>query len=305
MKTYLYFVHALSPLHCSSGRGEGAIDLPIMREASTRLPVIPGSSIKGVIRDWHTARSDKTTVSAIFGPDSNNASAHAGCVCFGDAVLAALPVRSLAGIFAWVTCPYVLGRLKRDGEASETHAQKIPNIPQVSKGTALLSAKSTLRMGRTPGSLVLEDFKIPVSGEINADDWADFIGKGAFEDTHWQGLFRERFAIVSDDIFSHLMRHRIEVNTRVRIDAGTKTVAKGALWTEEALPVETILWSLLQTETPHMKDAPTDLSSPNAVANEVLPHGKDLLVQLGGNASVGQGRVRLIRTKKDEGKGKK
>jgi CRISPR-associated protein Cmr4 len=85
----------------------------------------------------------------------------------------------------------------------------------------------------------------------------------------------------------------------VRIDAGTGTVAKGALWTEEALPIESVLWGLLQTELPRNKVA-SKYSSPDAVAKAVLPEAEELTLQIGGNASVGQGRVRMISCYKEE-----
>ncbi|WP_298819062.1 RAMP superfamily CRISPR-associated protein [Chloroflexus sp.] len=49
--TYLYFLHALSPLHAGTGQGSGVIDLPIAREKATGIPYLPGSSVKGVLRD--------------------------------------------------------------------------------------------------------------------------------------------------------------------------------------------------------------------------------------------------------------
>jgi CRISPR-associated protein Cmr4 len=51
MAARLMFVHALSSLHAGTGQGVGTIDLPIARERATDLPVIPGSSIKGCLRE--------------------------------------------------------------------------------------------------------------------------------------------------------------------------------------------------------------------------------------------------------------
>ena len=51
MEALLLFVHALSPLHVGIGQGVGLIDLPIAREKATGLPILPGSSLKGALRD--------------------------------------------------------------------------------------------------------------------------------------------------------------------------------------------------------------------------------------------------------------
>ncbi len=51
MQARLLFTHALSPLHAGTGQGVGVIDLPIAREKATGLPFLPGSSVKGTLRD--------------------------------------------------------------------------------------------------------------------------------------------------------------------------------------------------------------------------------------------------------------
>src|SRR3990172_983710 len=111
MQAKLLLIHALSPLHAGTGQGVGVIDLPIAREKATQIPFLPGSTLKGVFRD---ACTDPTLRTNVFGPDSGNPDQHAGAVAFTDARLLLLPVRSLMGVFAWVTSPLLLRRLSRD-----------------------------------------------------------------------------------------------------------------------------------------------------------------------------------------------
>ena len=66
MEARMLFLHALSPLHAGTGQGAGAIDLPVAREKATGLPYLPGSSLKGVLRD---ACKNGETRKKIFGPD--------------------------------------------------------------------------------------------------------------------------------------------------------------------------------------------------------------------------------------------
>ena len=110
MNTRLTLIHAVTPLHAGTGHAVGAIDLPIARERPTGIPLLPGSSLKGALR----ARSEGEHKLALFGPETTNASDHAGAVQFADAHLLLLPVRSLWGTFAWVTSPYLVQRFMRE-----------------------------------------------------------------------------------------------------------------------------------------------------------------------------------------------
>src|SRR5438309_535349 len=47
----LLFLHAQTGLHPGSGTALGTVDLPIQRERHTQWPVIPGSTLKGILRD--------------------------------------------------------------------------------------------------------------------------------------------------------------------------------------------------------------------------------------------------------------
>ena len=105
MKTQPFLLHALSPIHAGTGHAVDVIDLPIARQRATGIPFVPGPSIKGVLRESHRTTDPADTWRAIFGPDTANASDHAGALVVGDALLLALPVRSFKGTFAWVTSP--------------------------------------------------------------------------------------------------------------------------------------------------------------------------------------------------------
>ena len=49
-----YFLFTRTPLHVGAGQSVGYADLPIQREPHTRIPIVPGSSFKGVLADlWN------------------------------------------------------------------------------------------------------------------------------------------------------------------------------------------------------------------------------------------------------------
>jgi CRISPR-associated protein Cmr4 len=59
--TQLLFIHALSPLHAGTGQSIGAIDLAIARDRATQFPYLPGSSLKGSLRDVAGLKQRKRT----------------------------------------------------------------------------------------------------------------------------------------------------------------------------------------------------------------------------------------------------
>jgi len=93
-------------------------------------------------------------------------------------------------------------------------------------------------------------------------------------------LLSERLAIVPDDLFSHFVQNFTEVVERIKIDPETGTVKTGALWTEENLPAESLLYSLY-FESSEVKEA-----------EEYLPKEGSITV-LGGDQTVGRGFLKL------------
>ena len=59
MKQKLMTIFSRTPVSVGAGSSVGAIDLPVMRERHTRIPIIPGSSVKGVLRDLWNDDKDK------------------------------------------------------------------------------------------------------------------------------------------------------------------------------------------------------------------------------------------------------
>src|SRR5579884_2839412 len=138
MNARLTFIHALSPLHAGTGQGTGVIDLPIAREKATGLPFLPGSSLKGTLR----AQCSGQDCVKVFGPDAADIltdSNQASAAQFSDQRLLLLPIRSLAGTFAWVTSPYVLRRLTRDIKDADLSQSAPHTIPDTVKESCLVT----------------------------------------------------------------------------------------------------------------------------------------------------------------------
>ncbi len=289
MKTRLTFIHALSPLHAGTGQGVDIIDLPIAREKSTGIPFLPGSSLKGTLRDL-CGDKRKTQV---FGPEKENASDHAGAIIFSDQRLLLLPVRSLAGTFAWVTSPYLLHRFKRD--SISTTANQWPNIPSPNdqKQCFVTVDESRITMD---GNVYLEDLDLTAAPHADAASWADKLAATLFtQDETWQSSFKARFCVAHDDLLGFLLDTATEIAARIRLQSDAKTVEQGGLWYEEALPTETILTGLALS-APNGKTGMNDDDIFAVISAIIEKEKQPQPLQLGGKATVGRGlcNVRLV-----------
>ena len=226
-----YVLHALSPLHAGVGQAAELIDLPIARLKGSGIPFVPGSSIKGVLREARTGKIATDELESVFGPDTDNADKHAGALICTDARLLALPVRSFRGTYAYVTSPLLLTLAGRD-------LPKPLPIPNVARGIQVAAA-STLKDG---GKVYLEDLDLDVQNvDRSFHDWLDRIARVFGGTVDEQKIFSNRFAVVDDETMTFLWETATQLDQRVRIDPDTRTVAKGALWLEESLPPETLL----------------------------------------------------------------
>lgn len=276
-----YILHALSPLHAGVGQAAELIDLPIARLKGSGIPYVPGSSIKGVLRDARNGSGGAAAeVTAVFGPDHNNAGEHAGALVCTDARLLALPVRSFRGTFAFVTSPLLLALAARDLEP----APAVPTMPnQGCMAAAAIAAD---------GKVYLEDLDLDTAQpDRDFELWCDRLAPVFGDDSAGQQIFRGRFAVVDDETMTFLWETATQLDQRVRIDPDTRTVARGQLWLEESLPPETLLIGLLLAERSRKKNHDME---PDAVMDFALPSAQGQVLQFGGKSSVGRGRCRMV-----------
>lgn len=289
-----------TPLHAGGGGKEAVIDLPIQREAHTGWPCVYGSAMKGALR----ARAEQLGIDQVlleqtFGPDTENASDHAGALIVSDARLLLLPVRSLTTYFKRVTCPALLRRLLTD-LARAGYAVEGLSLPNVDAQQPMALGTSS----RQVDELYLEEFRFAYQHWDSADQWLDllhqFLGRvpgiepGALRDE-----LKEQLVIVDDDSFTHLCRSALPVLPHIRINSATKTVATGALWYEENLPADTVLYTVLGCQPSRKQDhemAAGDLMSAINQALFTTPY-----IQIGGNETTGMGWCRVAHYASTEG----
>ncbi|MHA1363058.1 MAG: type III-B CRISPR module RAMP protein Cmr4 [Candidatus Freyarchaeota archaeon] len=302
-KTMVMYIYAETPLHPGSGTAiSGIADLPVQRERHTGFPIIQGSSLKGVMRS--SAESvgiegavklkrgeeeiEKKKVDIVFGEPER-----IGGVSVTDARLLAFPVRTLKGVFGWITCPLVLDRYKRDLTLAGFEANwDVPGPSSEEK--VLVKENSNLvleaREGDTTRKYVyLEDLQL----EIEQKEISDKIFEGIFaalpENKEYKALkekLKKDLIIVSDEVFRELVLLTTEIIARIRIKPETGTVQGGALWYEEYLPTDTLMYSLILI--PRRLDTLTS----EETADMLLQYN-GAIIQIGGDETIGKGFARI------------
>lgn len=116
-KNNIWFITAKTNLHVGNENTSsyGLIDLAIQRNATTNLPCINSSSLKGALNEYAAAQETNITpenLVKIFGCDKTNkiTSTQKGNYTFFDANILFLPKQSDTQLFELVTCEAVLKR---------------------------------------------------------------------------------------------------------------------------------------------------------------------------------------------------
>lgn len=318
-KALIMYIYAETPIHAGSGATLGVVDLPIQRERHTGFPIIQGSSLKGVLRNSlkgvkDNALSNKCKICPIkendivkeacricgdiFGTEEG-----IGGVSITDAKILAFPVRTLKGVFGWITCPLVLSRYKRD--LSLVKGGDINwNIPNFNSEEAIISKDSNLK---EDNYVYIEELQLKcVENEI-VSTIAKEISEALPDDNIYKEIkekLKKDLVIVSNDVFRDLINLTTEIVTRIRIDPLKGIVKEGALWTEEYLPTDTILYSLIlipSARTLNLDDLNeklrNEIESLKNYAEKIVKLFKILydgrILQIGGDETIGKGFVRL------------
>lgn len=256
-----------TPLHPGTGRVTGVVDLPVAREATTGYPTVPGSSLKGALRElarteWD-ASDDHPDIRLVFGA----ADSGAGGVAVSDVRLLLLPVRSLTSHYRWVTCAYALERWQRDCGLSGVPVT-LPEIPKVADGEALAA---------TDAPVHLEELSFAVEAWSGLASVAQALAPLVAHEQLRNRLV-DQLIIVSDNEFKYFAEYGLSVTARNALEKESKMSQN--LWYEESLPPDTLLYALLLGR-PGQERALERLRG-------LLPSERPY-VRLGGNETVGHG----------------
>jgi CRISPR-associated protein Cmr4 len=304
------FLLCETPLHVGSGSDLGVIDLPIQRERHTDVPKVESSSLKGALREAFeqhapdTELEEQKKIHVSFGYDEagcsegikgffKDNSEFSGCLGFTDGRLLLFPVKSLRGVFAWVTCPDVLHRFADEMKLADTSfSLSMPKENTCPKDTQVLV---------NGNQLVLEEYTYTIAKDENENGactkLAQWLQAKLFpRESYWGEKIVTNLVVLSNDDFRDFTRFSTEVVTRTKIDNRTGTVAKGALFTEEFLPAESILYSLVLASPEFSKREKIFNDAPDVIHyfGETVNSKLNNILQLGGDATLGKGIMRAV-----------
>lgn len=259
----IVYYHSITPMHIGSGSSLSVVDLPIYRESHTDFPVIPSSSIKGVVRATFERENPKEVVRKIFG--SEEGGEQAGEVIFTDAKILLFPVKSLKGVFVWITSPMVLDRFERDTGKRMEFEYKLQGLQ------ALASSDRPM----VNGKVILEEFSFDGKVESKLKRIKDILKHQIDEN---------RIVVLPDDIFRFFVKNYTEVVARIRIDQEKGTVKEGGLWYQELTPPETVYYSCILSRV-------NQQDSLNKVADYL---NEKQVLQFGGDETLGRGFTKIV-----------
>ena len=261
------YLYSLAPIHCG---GEGDLDniSEIAREVHTNFPYIPGSSLRGSLRNEVEEYQGKEVGDRLFGHELIDGKMGVHQVWFGDARLLWVPMRTMSvqgeDVFTWVSCPTLLrdcaliSRRSFDGFAALT--------------SAVGSRKDTYMVADARVEVAVMTAEQKNSIELS-ENWSTSLG----DDTksHWEN----NRIVLPDNDFQVLMEHALW--TQVRNVVATSGGAE-IFWTDVCIPRDTIFYyawgySIAKNDPIQAKDCET--------MQEVLTG----LIQVGGQANVGRG----------------
>jgi CRISPR-associated protein Cmr4 len=313
VRAEVLFLFAESPVHAGAGSVRAAVDLPIQRSVHTGWPVLNDSTVRGGVRAWVAGLRGEDKANEWFGIEGPHVeNPHAGRLSTADAELLLFPVAAPKGMTAWITCLAALRYFERKlalledlltpqaaGRAAELRQALEPFPPDVAGNSACVTTDSALAWPVPGGAakVVLESDSFTVAAPA-ADELARWFSQNAVPfGEYWRERLLDRFAVLPDEAFRHYVLRKTEIRTRIRIDEGR--VAEGALWKEENLPMDSLLYTLVTAIGDY---GAGDEAGTRRARGEVLAAfvaemnlAARPVFQLGGDQNLGRGFLRLSR----------
>lgn len=233
-----------SPLHVGAGASVGIVDLAIIRERHSCYPVIPGSSLKGVLADlWkdnhdeNGKRLSDSEAELLFGKDNDPKNARAGKLLLGEAKILAFPIRSAKKGFAWITCPLALARFARDSHLNI-------NIPDDLEEEEILAPERL----SIKGKVIVEEYCLNRKDNLGKDilDACQSLS----QDNIWKQEMAGHLTVISNEIFAYFVQNACEIAQHIKIDHDSGTVKDGALFNQENVPSECLFYSVVHEVQP-------------------------------------------------------
>ncbi len=267
-KTKKYLAIAREPVYVGTGGYRiGRVDNTIIRDPSTNLPKIPGTTISGNARyySWLAYKSEEMDINLgcakgkktegespcgvcpvclTYGFASDE-KAHSGLAYFSDARILFFPVATMMGT-VWVTSDEIV-REFIDANGTEVNVSR-------EKFLASSTIKDSLPRDNSDNSFLNFGWiMLKLEKEVNTSSWKIKSNGGNSEVGNLNDFFNEienKVCIVSREVFHHIVNSNLETRTSVSINPVTGAAESGALFTYEALPRGTVFIMDVTYENP-------------------------------------------------------
>lgn len=213
-----HLARCLDPVHIGAGGYQlGRVDMTVVREPSTGIPKIPGTSLAGAIRAYAEMAKEEAPslpdIRIVFGDGGSEG--RQGMLRFYDADVVLFPILSDQGT-VWIST-----------------AERLKNwlYPENEINTATNDDKVVIMKGQFNAKAVNLGWLML---EVDLTSRPVLPEKAGLD-------FCTRLVLVSDKLFHHLVNDNLEVRTSVQIDDETGAAKSGALFTYEAIPRGTLL----------------------------------------------------------------
>ncbi|MGI6416091.1 MAG: type III-B CRISPR module RAMP protein Cmr4 [Thermoguttaceae bacterium] len=283
-----FFLYVETSLHIGAGEPGRVIDLPLNRDEDG-VPLVPESSLRGSLVAAIRPRCDKDQIVWAFGSPPGSEKPQVGVLSFSPMRPLLFPVRTYQGVFAWVTCTSAIAAWLAEAEKHGV-AVNPPPIAPPGEFEAIVAPDCPMLTGRR--TLIIEEFSFPVRQADGMRRFAEWLAGIALPREPAYGFWRERFSngvvLVPDEVFAFFLQHQTAVTQRVAIDPATGTAQDGAMWIEESMPSETLLYGFVSAEDRgHLP--PVTVSGVSWLKQLEITR-----LQIGANRTLGGGLVRWV-----------
>ena len=191
------------------------------------------------------------------------------------------------GVFAYTTSRFALSRLKRDLEMAGIKV----NWTVPAEAEDKIVGDKDCKIKDSNNKVVLEEYTFDFQGDESVKAIAEWIADNAIpsgdEYKFWKDKAKTDIVLLPDNAFRDFVKLSTEVQARIQIDNTTKTVKSGALFYEEALPSDSLLYSVAMAH---------DAANATFKADEIMKFISGIdgnRLQFGGDATIGKGIVNV------------
>ena len=284
----LLFIRALTSIHVGIGRTEGYhVDLPIQRD-EFGYPTIWASSLKGAVKA--NISGCMNYVKKYLGAEPGEKETYPSSISILDAKLLLVPGRVLEGVWTYITTTHLLEYLEK----------YVSIYTEVNKASQLGLQLPVLKPSKDakytkPGKIFINEYELEVAAEDTLpNNFVDKSGlKNILPEEIVNNIIGRGLLVVSEsnNLGLSLVNKSVLIQYRVRLKRGEKIVDTGP-WSEEYLPMETLLVSLVLCRG--FKDKETSIEkNPETVCEEFKSAIDGKSIYLGGKETIGRGLVKF------------